>query len=248
MPQSHLDFLRKATNTNANCAPIPEISEQGQGQRLLELFQSQTFCGGMENVSGAKPSNGLPPRPPSSSGSGTKGRSSIASSYLQAIKEKASGYGSNNNNTAESVGGIPSVASTDSSKSESWQKFLEKRNRALESTSRRSSGSRGSKAAEQYASRKLEEIMANISSRAGDAKSGENTKSDGSHKSDDQLRPPSRSQSRPRNSSRGRAPTYGNSSTLSRGDAARAAEDLAAARVEAMMAMMSNSTLEEGEI
>ncbi len=247
MPSAHLAFLKKSAQDTANCAPAAAAAG---GQGIIDMLQAQTLCGTTgAGADGASTASGLPPLAPSAAASGAnKGKGSIASSYLQAIKERSTGSGS-----GKSSGGVertPSVASTTSSKSETWQKFLEKRNKALESTSRRSLTSSQSKAAEKYAAQKLEEIMKEVSAVPNN---GNNDDDDSKRsKSTTKLRPPSSTAGMlPRSKSTGRPQLDGRlsrKSALSRNEAAKAAQDLAAARVEAMMAMTSSTRLEEGEI
>lgn len=210
MPQAHLAFLRNTENG----------------------FTDMIKCGTPKSVDDR---NGLPPRTPSAAGAGTKVKTSLASTYLEAIKQKTgspSEWGSGK--PPESLERTSSSNSTSSSKSESWQKFLEKRNKALATSSaRRSNASSGSKAAGEYAAAKVNEIMTKISNE--DEKDNSTS-----------LKPPSGNTRIPRSLSAGRGRnSLGKLGT--RDEAAKAAEDLAAARVEAMMAMMSDSTL-EGEI
>jgi hypothetical protein len=249
MPSAHLAFLKKSAQDTANCAPA---AAAGGGQGIIDMLQAQTFCGTTgAGADGASTAGGLPPLAPSAAGSGTnKGKGSIASSYLQAIKERNTGSGTGTGKTSGGVERSPSVASTTSSKSETWQKFLEKRNKALESTSRRSLTSSQSKAAEKYAAQKLEEIMKEASALPDNGNDDDDDSK--RSKSTTKLRPPSSTAGMlPRSKSTGRPQIDGRlsrKSALSRNEAAKAAQDLAAARVEAMMAMTSSTRLEEGEI
>lgn len=227
MPQAHLAFLRNsAKDVTKNCNPA-------------DLY----VCGSPNSTDGF----GLPPRTPSASGSGTKGKTSVASSYLQAIKEKTGspsewGIGKDPQNIKRTV----STNSASSSKSESWQKFLEKRNKALSSTSaRRSNLSSNSQSASDYAASKVNEVMSKISTESDTKLSSSPTEQRAKSAARASLVSPSTSSTR-RSLSASRSR---NSSVKigSRDEAARAAEDLAAAKVEAMIAMMSNDTL-EGEI
>jgi hypothetical protein len=218
MPQAHLAFLRNASDNG---------------------FTDLMKCGNINMVDDKK---GLPPRTPSSVGSGTKGRKSkFASDYLKAVKK--TGSSSTGRNGEESLSLKKSSSSNSdlkksssshsdsSAKSESWQKFLEKRNKALTATSsRRSQSSRSSTNAEEYAAAKVDEVVKRITME----------------NNSDSLKPPSRGNSIPRSLSVGHGRNASN--RLSRkNEAAKAAEDLAAARVEAMMSMASDANL-EGEI
>mmetsp|Transcript_15005 Transcript_15005/g.21781 ORF Transcript_15005/g.21781 Transcript_15005/m.21781 type:complete len:1992 (+) Transcript_15005:194-6169(+) len=249
MPSAHLAFLKKSAQDTVNCAPTGAAAG---GQGIIDLLQAQTFCGTTgAGAGGASTTSGLPPLAPSAAGSGTnKGKGSIASSYLQAIKERSTGTGSISGKTSSGAERSPSVASTTSSKSETWQKFLEKRNQALESTSRRSLTPSQSKAAEKYAAQKLEEIMKEASAVPDNGNDDDDDSK--RSKSTTKLRPPSSTAGMlPRSKSTGRPQMDRRLSrkyALSRNEAAKAAQDLAAARVEAMMAMTSSTRLEEGEI
>lgn len=235
MPQAHLAFLRNS-------------AKDSQDNGILSMIKNQTLCGSTDNVQESDTA-GLPPRVPSNAGSETPRGSNVASTYLQAIKGKT---GSTREWGIQKKGSdgmtrVSSITSNSSSKSESWQKFLDKRNAALASGgSIKSDASSTSKAAEEYASAKVDEVINKIT------REGTEYSFDGSKraKSAARLRPPSSNNSMPRALSTGRVrplPSKSTSQSLRKNDAAKAAEDLAAAKVEAMMSMISNSHL-EGEI
>lgn len=239
MPQAHLAFLRNS-------------AKDSQDNGILSMIKNQTLCGSADNVQESYTA-GLPPRVPSNVGSGAPRRSNVASTYLQAIKGKTGSTRDWGKKDKDSDGmtRVSSLISNSSSKSESWQKFLDKRNAALASGgSTKSDASSNSKAAEEYASAKVDEVISKIT------REGTEFSFDGSKraKSAAHLRPPSSNNSMPRALSTGRVrpmrrplPSKSTSQSLRKNDAAKAAEDLAAAKVEAMMSMISNSHL-EGEI
>jgi len=234
MPQAHLAFMRNS-------------AKDSQDTGILSMIKNQALCGSTDNVQESDTA-GLPPRIPSNAGSGTARGSTVASTYLQAIKEKTGSttdWGKKDKGS-DGMKRVSSVTSDSSSKSESWEKFLEKRNAALASgVSIKSDASSNSKAAEEYASAKVDEVISKIT------REGTKFSFDGSRraKSTARLRPPSSNNAMPRAFSTGRArPLPSKSSqSLRKNHAAKAAEDLAAAKVEAMMSMISNSHL-EGEI
>lgn len=232
MPQAHLAFMRGKSGN--------ESGDSG----IMGMIKNQTFCGSPENVH----EGGLPPRAPSSTGSGTKKTSGIANKYLQSIKEKSV------QEPVKSEENVPlkrniSSGSSSSVKSESWKKFLEKRNKALRSSGG-SVASGSSRSATEYASSKVNEVMERIARESTSRDESEITlERDSRAKSAMRLRPPS-SSNLPRSLSTGRArpKPYMPRTQAGKDNAARAAEDLAAAKVEAMMSMMSDSHLEQGEI
>lgn len=232
MPQAHLAFMRGKSGN--------ESGDSG----IMGMIKNQTFCGSPENVH----ESGLPPRAPSSAGSGTKRTSGIANKYLQSIKEKSAQESVKNEEDVPLKRNISSNSSS-SVKSESWKKFLEKRNKALRSSGG-SVASGGSRSATEYASSKINEVMERIARESSSRDESEITlERDSRAKSAMRLRPPS-SSNLPRSLSTGRArpKPYTPRTQVGKDNAARAAEDLAAAKVEAMMSMMSDTHLEQGEI
>jgi hypothetical protein len=235
MPQAHLAFMKK--------------SAESQDNRLMNILKNQTLCGNTNNIDESK--SGLPPRTPSSLGSGTLGRSKLASNYLEAIQNRSKNGSNFENGDSGDLKSVNSAASTSSSASESWQKFLEKRNKALASSTNtantNSDVSNNSKAAEEYARSKVQEVIKKISKD----KSGEQFDTSRRTQSAARIRPPSSSSGLPpRSLSAGRSRQSSNSHipSVSRNkNSANDAEDLAAAKVEAMMNMMSNTSM-EGEI
>lgn len=235
MPQAHLAFMKKSAETQDN--------------RLMKMIKNQALCGNTNNIDESVRS-GLPPMTPSSLGSGTQGRSKVASNYLQAIQERSKNGSNFENGDSGDMKRVNSTPSTSSSNSESWQKFLEKRNKALASSTNRTNSdlSSNSKAAEDYARSKVQEVIKRISKD----KSGEHFDTSRRAQSAARIRPPSSSSVLPpRSLSAGRSHQPPNSQipSVNRNSdaAANDAEDLAAAKVEAMMNMMSNTSM-EGEI
>jgi len=119
-----------------------------------------------------------------------------------------------------------SVVSSSTVHSERWKDFLE-RKKATGATSK-TSNSDVSRAAEKYASNKVDEIMSKMASRSKSV-----ARSRDVHKEYDIVDPIADGDDE-------RAP--------SKSTSVQAAEDLAAARVEAMMAALSSGQNEEGEI
>ncbi len=188
LPNAHLQFLR-----NANDVQKTSKSDNRAGG-LINILTSPGLCGRPETVEETdeefldlKKSNG---------------GKNVASSYLEAINAGKA----NNISVKRTTSGI----SSGSTNSETWQRFLDKRAVALSSKRSNSSGE-VSKAAQEYASKRVEEIMKN-----GDR--GDKIRF---------TRPPSS----------GRQRNTRQDEVMSKRDAVKAAEDLAAARVEAMMAM-----------
>jgi len=238
MPQAHLAFMKK--------------SAESQDSRLMNMIKNQTLCGDTNNVDEPVKS-GLPPRTPSNVGSGTQGRSNVASNYLQAIKERSRNGSNFENGDSEELKRTNSILSTSSSNSESWQKFLEKRNKALASSiSTKSDHSNNSKAAEEYARSKVQEVIKRISKDK--TTTGEHLDTSRRTQSAARIRPPSNSSSStllpPRSSSAGRIrqSPYSQIPSVNRNsNKTNDAEDLAAAKVEAMMNVISDTSM-EGEI
>lgn len=212
VPQAHLDFLLQKSPT---CLPSPDTSQEKPS--LMNILTGPNFCGNTNTLDEDEVSPSL-----------SKLRGSVASTYLDAIKKKE-----------PSFSGSKSIASASSSKSETWQKFLDKRQKSL--SSNRSQTSDVSEAAEQYAAKKVSDIINKISNDSG--KTAGNVSSNNATT----ARPEGSklSVNRPRSVGRQRSAGAG---PVRRSAAAKAAEDLAAARVEAMMSAMSTSKFEEGEI
>lgn len=143
-------------------------------------------------------------------------------------KSRRSRSGSSARRREQSSGG--SVASNATDHSEKWKAFLERKKASDPSSTRsRASSSDVSRAAEKYAAQKVDEIMTKMASR-------------------------SRTVTRSREMHKEIATDYLNDMHNAARSSQRAqssindAEDLAAARVEAMMAALSTSHLDEGEI
>ncbi len=154
-----------------------------------------------------------------------------------------------------------SVSSRRSQQSEKWQAFLERKSAAgaSPSKSQASSMTELSKAAEKYAAEKVEEMMSAMSSRAKSTpRSWPSQQKDiddpryrvGEMIDSDNVSTASSSSPKPVHESQvlhsGDKPRF--KRRTRKNDSARAAEELAAARVEAMMAAMSSRDLDEGEI
>lgn len=228
MPLAHLNFMRN--NSVAKTA-------DSQQSRSSSKFVPPNLCGKPEviveeddeDISSDNIGKQSPRKPPVSVG-GREDVSSVISgeqfgqktAYLEAIAMKAAVSGSKKNRRTRSSG---SEKSNNVKHSESWQRFLDKKNAATsadeESVQR---------AAEEYAARKIDQMVAKHQAATFEA--------------------------RPMEEATGAFPSVKNANRF-KGDAEwkteskKAAEDLAAARVEAMMhALSSPRTLdeEEGEI
>lgn len=153
--------------------------------------------------------------------------------YLEALAMKTAVSNPKRRHSASS-----SVASGATDSSEKWRAFLERKRAAASSSqdkyTRTNSNSEVSRAAEKYAAEKVEEIMLKMSSRSTSAPKNRQYSLD-----IDRLMDTSGEQY----SSSGEKKI-----ARKRGSSVRAAEDLAAARVEAMMAALSTHQLDEGEI
>lgn len=239
LPVAHLAFMRN--NSAAN------TGNPDQAKSTSRLFPSGLWskpdiiveedddekAGGEKGEEDRQQGNQEQPRSSTPSGRQRGDMSSVISdeqfgqktAYLEAIAMKAAVSGSKKNRKTRSSGS----SDTGSSKhTESWQRFLDKK----KGTSEDSSDVQG--AAERYASEKVEEMIGSMSaakSRSGDF------------------------QPRPIEDATGAFPSVGNHNRFKNSDqfqwkneSTRAAEDLAAARVEAMMhALSSPRTLDEGE-
>lgn len=220
MPQAHLAFLKNS----AACGSSPLGKD-----RKLPGFAGVPFCGNPENVYEDDPAKDVKPRM----------KSSVAANYLQAIKEKSKG--TSFIPKGSEVRKTPSDISLGSQQSETWNRFLEKRNQALASSTKRP-GSVTSEDATSFAQKKVQEILNKVSKASGQDNLTKYPRSSSAIP----LRPPS-SGGIPRSLSAGRQRAIESGSLLNRSDAARAAEDLAAAKVEAMMLSRKNSN-DDGEI
>eukprot|EP00978_Attheya_sp_CCMP212_P014807 scaffold37934_cov39-Attheya_sp.AAC.1 len=150
--------------------------------------------------------------------------------------------GSEEDGLSVDTGTSPSVVSsaTEQSHSQAWQSFLERkksnsgRKSKTGSSAKSSSDNDVSRAAEKYATEKVEEMMANMPSPSESNRTNPKFQEYGGQSSN---RSDSGS-SMMDGVSRGR--------TKKKSSSAKAAEDLAAARVEAMMMAMSSTKLDEG--
>lgn len=144
--------------------------------------------------------------------------------YLESIAMKVAVSGSKKKRRSGS-----DTSGSSSKHSEKWQRFLDKKNGTGERSADQSSTGDVSKAAEKYAAEKVEEMMTLMANRSQSTEF----------------------KSRPMEEATGgfpvleKNPRYDESRKT---ESAIAAEDLAAARVEAMMQALSNHNLDEGEI
>jgi len=248
VPMAHLAFLR--TNPSLNASPEKQRSSR---------FAPPNFCGRPDVIvegdedddeqSGAhekareshnqrdKPRSRSNPRPSRQSDVGSvisEEAFGAKTAYLEAIAMKTAVSGSKKSkrkSTGSDTGG-----SVSSRHSEKWQRFLDKKGSATASSQgEQGSNNDVSRAAEKYAAEKVEEMMEMMAQR-------NNT---------------TPFQSRPMEEATGAFPSVQNSrppysadqaDRERKNDSSRAAEDLAAARVEAMMQALSGQDMEEGEI
>jgi hypothetical protein len=240
MPMAHLNFLRN--NPSATGSP------QEQGGRPSSKFVPPNLCGKPdiiseedEDASGVdmdtealrKDESRSSKSNPRSSRQGGDMSSVISdeqfgqkTAYLEALAMKAAVSGSKKNRKSRSSG--PETGADSEKHSESWQRFLDRK-----ATSRSEDQEDVSRAADKYAEAKVDRMMENMAARS---RSGE-------------------FQPRPVEEATGAFPSVGNASKFKGADqfqfkneSAKAAEDLAAARVEAMMhALSSPQTLDEDE-
>jgi hypothetical protein len=260
VPMAHLAFLR--TNPSANNSPganqgasrflppslcgRPDViveeddDEEGEGD-TGDVKQPNS-----EKQRELKPRSRSNPRP-------SAGRSDVSSvisdefgantSYLEAIAMRTAVSGSKKKSNRHSSGS--SDTSGNSKHSEKWQQFLERKSLSGASPPESRNGKADvSAAAEKYAAEKMEEMMERMAARSTP---GSNFRPVGDESGafptfDDHT------SSMPSNDNKA-ARSDDISSRTKKSDSARAAEELAAARVEAMMQSLSGTHLDdEGEI
>jgi len=256
VPMAHLAFMR--TNPNASGESTQGSSTRGSSTRgSSSRYVPAALCGRPDiiveegdDTTGTQNSD--------SKGSSVKKINSRSgstmasadyetnSAYLDSIASKSNTTKStqrSNSRKLRSNASDVSTSSKQSSSSEAWKAFLERKRATQNAPSSSKSTSDVSQAAEKYAAKKVEEMMAVMSERS---RSAPRTSRDGSN--DEDIAPN-------RNGSSGAVPTKKvkavsdrASNTGKKTDSAVAAEELAAARVEAMMAAMSTADVDEGEI
>lgn len=256
VPMAHLAFLR----TN------PPVSS-GSGGGGSSRFVPPALCGRPDTIVEDDSIQGSPPRKQSSSRTDASRRSksnprsssrrgdlkdtsSVTSedfepkkSYLESIAMKTA-VSKPRRSDSRRKSSSSDVSTGSRPRSERFQALLEKR----ASQSSHSSGSKArsstevSKAAEKYAAEKVEEMLEVMASRSKSAPASRKTVDDmiDSMSSGSTSPPPSEAKSTRSQGSRTKA--------KKKSESAVAAEDLAAARVEAMMASMTSSNLDQGEI
>ena len=157
-------------------------------------------------------------------------KGNIATNYLDAIKKPAN-----------DVKRTASHLSSGSAHSDTWQQFLDKRENAL--SSKRSTTSGMSRAAQEYATKKVNEIVSKSPTQSPMSRSPNQSPVFPF------TRPRSKSRSRSTNNQRKSIARMETSKAIPLARVRSAAEDLAAARVEAMMVMAPRSlNPEEAEI
>ena len=192
-----------------------------------------------------------PPRPQSAPRTQSRGRdevrgtSSVVSedfgaktAYLEAIAAKTAvskPRRSSSRRRSRSVSGSSVVSNTSSQHSEKWKAFLERKKAGMVSPPKSRAATDVSRAAEKYAAEKVEEMMLMMSTKHKAA--------DYRYARENQLAGTMERSST--NASEASSEDW----RQKRSESVKAAEDLAAARVEAMMAALSgNHHLDEGEI
>lgn len=257
MPSEHLAFLRTKPQTvdsmegpRSLCARPETISEE------TAPYEARTQD--TDSSEGRSSSAKRGKQRPSQDHVGSEVRSVVSeegfgtrTSYLESLDMKAAvsnpkrsgsrGRGNEERNRSSAASDV----STGSRKSERWQEFLERKAAGGSSSNRRQQEGSDvqdnvSMASERYAAEKVELMMAAMSASKDDDREGKverllNT----------EVLTPDTSLEVSRERSSG-SRTARSSSV--KNESARAAEELAAARVEAMMAAMTNQTLDEGEI
>lgn len=243
---AHLAFMRanipsnlcgRAENVGSRTFSDEEYEEKPQDVGKLRGHLSERS----KSVSKEKGSS-PDPRISASSGSVASDDFGAKTAYLEALAMKTAvskpRSSSRRRDRSSSSVASSTVSSTSSAHSEKWKAFLEKKKASgAPINSRASEASEVSRAAERYAAEKVEEMMS-IMSKNGDGRQIESLMdSSNEHSFRHSTAAPSKSAN--------------NDKRLDKGgynESARAAEELAAARVEAMMAALSTSQLDEGEI
>jgi hypothetical protein len=259
VPMSHLAFLR--TNPSVNGSPTaPEgasrfipptlcgrpdviIEEDEDGTIHTKDPKKESESSGKERSSSRSKSRS------SSRKNGISDVSSVISdevgaktAYFEALAMDMAVSGSKKKRRPASTSS-EADSSASSKNSEKWQQFLERKKASGISPGKsRSSTDEVSKAAEKYAAEKVEEMMEVMAERSRSSlRNWESDQIGAFPRVDDRSSSPYEANSArsdgERPSSRGRSTRLG-----------KAAEDLAAARVEAMMQALSSTNLDEGEI
>ena len=249
---SHLEFLRsipqsaaakRATDfvSSSFACVNPEANDKVESEDSTKSENNQS----LPREEG-KPRSASVPRSSQKSSYGLVANSSASedfgakTAYLEALASRAAVANPKRSSSRrrERSSGASSVVSGATESSEKWQAFLERKRAASAGTTdkstRSNSHSEVSRAAEKYAAEKVEEMMLKMSERSKSA-----PKDSHYHRDIDNMLDTS-------------GERYGSSGerkiARKKGSAVRAAEDLAAARVEAMMAALSTNHLDEGEI
>ena len=191
-----------------------------------------------------------------SSSSVVSGEFGARTSYLDSLAMRAavadpkrSGSRSRSRGKVRSASSDVSTSSMQSS--ERWKEFLERKSQAGSSPGQSRSSTDVSKAAEKYAAEKVEEMMEAMLTKSSGRQGGNTQRVDAMIENlagvdtSGQSLPAYDLMSRARSSD---TRSSSKSKRSQKSDSAKAAEKLAAARVEAMMAAMTSSNLDEGEI
>jgi hypothetical protein len=270
MPMAHLAFLK----TNPTVTRGTQSTSAGNGS--ASRFVPPTLCGRPDTIiedasEGTSPlqANGAgnifrstPLTPSTASTNDFKSSSSIVSgefgaktSYLESLAMKAAvadpkRSGSRSRSRGKSRSGSSEASASSKQSSEKWNEFVERKSHAGVSPGQTRSSTDISKASEKYAAEKVEQMMEAMSSKSFNRHGGNNEKVNamldnmaGIDNSGQSL--PSYEMGRDRSSD---TRSSSRSKSVKKSESARAAEELAAARVEAMMAAMTSNNLDEGEI
>jgi hypothetical protein len=270
VPMAHLAFLK--TNPPLTRG-TPSASA---GNRSASRFVPPTLCGRPDTIledanEGTSPlqasgaGNNFRSTPLTHSTSNTndfKSSSSVVSgefgaktSYLESLAMKAAvadpkRSGSRSKSRGKSRSGSSETSTSSKQSSEKWNEFIERKSQTGASPGQMRSSTDISKASEMYAAEKVEEMMEAMSSKSLGRHGGNTEKVNamldnmaGMDNSGQSL--PSYEMGRDRSSD---TRSSSRSKSVKKSESAKAAEELAAARVEAMMAAMTSNNLDEGEI
>jgi len=261
MPMAHLAFLK--TNPPVTRGTAPTLASRSSGR-----FVPPNLCGRPETIiendstevspqeaTFSSKYRSTPLANPSTTAGDFKSSSSVVSgdfgaktSYFDNLAMKAAvsdpkRSGSRSKSRGKGLGASSDVSTSSKQSSERWNEFLERKSQTGSSTE-------VSKAAERYAAEKVEEMMEALAAKPSGRQGGNTQRVDAML--DNMAAVDSSGQSLPSFDTNHTRPsdTLSNSGVKRsrKSESAKAAEELAAARVEAMMAAMTSSNLDDGEI
>ena len=274
LPLAHLAFLRSSgTDTKNNCKEEESISMPTSPPTPEVLFKSIEVKPSTDSSLTFRTfgENNLPQKNEKKSSIHTDTSKSVAShkEYLEKVARRAAQSSFHNSRVNKNKDNdTESHISHKSNTSEAWQAFLAKKNlkEKLRSSSR-PHGSEATSAAERFALNKVDEMieaMANSGSEIRKKKAAHDIIDSISNTGSSVLSPldadrflaererkailraTSRPKSRSNSGSRSQSVVRSQSRPKPRPEYAEAAEKIAAARVEAMMSVMTNESIEEG--